>query len=108
MPIENLEVIDVISIDLYGNVVLTISDDLKWDDSSKHLSLLQDKVNSYLNSITNGFLYANYPNAKGRNIVINIAAKYEPDINAKMFLNKLEEILSSSGYGFNFSLLKKT
>ena len=107
MPLENLEIIDVVSIDLYGNAVLTIADDLEWNDSNKHLLLLQSKVNAYLNSITTGSLYASYPAAKGRSIIINIVAKYEPNTNAKAFLSKLENILSSAGYGFNFKVLKE-
>lgn len=103
MSVENLEIIDVVSIDLNGRVVLTIVDDLKWD--SKHLFILQSKINTYLEVITNGSLYINYPDAKGRQIVINIAAKYDPDIKGRFFLDKVEKTLQSFGYFFNFRVL---
>ena len=51
MALENLDVIDIISIDLNGNVVLTVSDNLKWDDGNEHLLILQSKINAYLRAI---------------------------------------------------------
>jgi hypothetical protein len=106
MPLMNLEIVDVISIDLNGNAVLTVSDDLMWDDDNEHLMALQNKINAYLSFIESGNLYQDYPNAKGRDIVINIVAKYEPNDNARLFLNATKEILQSAGYGFRFSVLE--
>jgi len=103
MAIENIAIIDVISIDLSGNVVLTISDDLKWDD--RHLLLLQNKINAYLHAIEDGEIFRVYPDALGRKFVINVVAKYIPDGNANIFLNQTKEVLNSSGYGFTFNVL---
>jgi hypothetical protein len=105
MSVENLKTIDVVSIDLNGNAVLTISDHLEWDANNKHLLILQDKINAYLSSIEEGDLYESYPNAKDRNIVINIAAKYSPNKEGEVFLKKIKEILEAAGYGFHFSLI---
>ena len=106
MAVENLKVIDFASINKEGNTVLTISDHLKWDDNNEHLLMLQNKINVYLSAIETGNLYEEYPDAKGRNIIINIVAQYEPDENARLFLNTTEKILQSAGYGFEFSILK--
>jgi hypothetical protein len=105
MSLENLEVIDVVSIDLKGRVVLTIADHLEWNDSN-HLFLLQSKINRYLDAIANGSLYASYPDAVGRNVVINIAAKYSPNTEGQTYLNEVERILNSAGYDLNFSVIK--
>lgn len=102
----NLEVVDVISIDLMGNAVLTISDDIMWNDNSDHLIALQNKINRYLEFIESGKLYLRYPNARGRNIVISVAAKYEPNDSAKSFFNRTKEILQSAGYEFVFNVVK--
>ena len=107
MSVRNLEVIDIISINLNGNAVLTISDELEWDDKSEHLLTLQNKINAYLSAIEGGGLYENYPDANGRDIIINIVAKYEPNDEAKAFLRKTEDVLRAAGYGFAFSVLKK-
>lgn len=106
MSLMNLEIVDFISIDLNGNAVLTVSDDLKWDDKNEHLMALQNKINAYLSFIESGNIYQDYPNAKGRDIVIEIIAKYEPNDNAKVFLGATKEVLQSTGYGFRFSVLE--
>ena len=107
MPLEDIGIIDFISIDEEGNVVLTVSDDLKWDAENTHLLKLQNKLNAYLDSIENGSLYEGYPNAKGRNIVINVVAKYFPNDDGNIFLQRTKDVLESAGYRFEFSKLIK-
>lgn len=107
MSVENLNVIDFASIDTNGNAILTISDHLEWDDNNEHLLILQKKINAYLSAIESGNFYVDYPSALKRNIVIRIVAKYEPNIDAKLFLNATEKILESAGYGFKFKVSEK-
>jgi hypothetical protein len=106
MSVENLKVIDFASIDKNGYAVLTISDHLQWDDNNEHLLILQNKINAYLNSIESGNFYSDYPDAKGRNIIIRIVAKYEPNTDAKSFFKKTKEFLQSAGYRLEFKVLK--
>ena len=48
MSIVDREKIDSIGIDnKFGNVILTINDDSSWRDEYQHLTILQDKINSY-------------------------------------------------------------
>jgi hypothetical protein len=105
MAVDNLEIIDIVSINMDGHAVLTISDELKWDEN-EHLLTLQNKINAYLSAIEGGSLYVHYPNAIGKDIVINIVAKYEPTAEATAFLKKMGKILKAAGYGFTFSVLK--
>ncbi len=105
MSVENLKIIDVVSIDKSENVVLGISDHLEWDENNEHLLLLQEKINLYLAAIENGSLYEQYPNAKNRNIEISITAKFSPSSDGKLFLKRVKETLSSAGYAFSFSVL---
>lgn len=105
MSLKNLEVVDIISIDLMGNAVLTISDDLQWDNVNEHLNLLQSKINTYLKFIEDGGLYLQYPDAEGRNILINIFFKYKPNTVANNFLFEVREILHNAGYDFKTKIL---
>jgi hypothetical protein len=107
MSVDNLKVIDFASVDKNGNSILTISDHLEWDENNEHLLILQNKINAYLSAIEGGNFYEDYPDAKGRSIIINIVAKYEPNHNGRSFLKTTGEILQSSGYGFTFSILKE-
>jgi hypothetical protein len=102
MSVENKNVIDVISIDLEGNAVLTISDHLDWDAQNEHLLILQDKINSYLESIEGGDFYDKYPNARDRNIVIRVVALHKPNDEGQSFLKSVKNKLESAGYGFRF------
>jgi hypothetical protein len=105
MSIEDKNSIDVVSIDANGLAVLTISDHLEWDKENSHLLKLQDKVNAYFGSIDNGSLYKSYPDAKGRKIVINFVAKYLPNEDGKLFLERISKVLESGGFSFKFTLL---
>ena|SRR5690606_10483941 len=103
MSVENKEVIDLISIDEQQKVILTISDHLEWDERNEHLLILQEKINSYLESIEGGDLYEKYPNARNRKIVIRIVSLYNPNEDGEFFLQRVKQILESAGYGFEFS-----
>jgi hypothetical protein len=70
------------------------------------LLILQNKINVYLSAIETGNFYEEYPDAKGRNIIINVVAQYEPNDSARLFLDTTKEILQSAGYGFEFSIFK--
>ena len=85
MSIEDKNLIDVISIDKQGILVLTISDHLEWDDKNEHLLLLQDKINSYMDFIENGQLAESYPEKADKKIMIQIVFKYYPNKIAEEF-----------------------
>jgi hypothetical protein len=106
MSVENLKVVDFASIDKNGCAVLTISDHLEWDKNNEHLLILQNKINAYLNAIEGESFYIDYPDAKGRTIIISIVAKYEPNADANAFLSKTKDLLQSAGYYLEFKVLK--
>lgn len=108
MGIVNDKIVDAVSVDLNGNVVLTISDHLEWDVNNEHLLLLQDKINAYLSFIETGQLYEQYPNAKGRNVVIQLVLKYLPSEDGRKFIQTSKEILLENNYDFicDLSLVK--
>lgn len=102
MSVEDKNIIDIVSTDLAGNAILTITDYLEWDEENEHLIILQEKINSYLGTIETGELFTNYPNAEGKNIIIRIIALNEPDAEGYTFLDRVKGILNSAGYGFEF------
>lgn len=104
MSVENANVVDVVSIDKSGNVVLTVSDHLEWDDNNEHLLILQNKLNAYLGAIENGTLHESYPNAVGRKIVLNVRCKYFPNDDGKEFLSRTKCDLEKAGYGFTYKV----
>jgi hypothetical protein len=105
MAIENSNIIDFCSLDKYGNVELTISDHLMWDDTQNHLLLLQSKINAYLSTIESGELFVNYPSAKDKKVVIGLVLKYWPNSEGHLFLERVKVFLKSSGYDFYYKKL---
>lgn len=103
MSVVETNVIDFASIDLDGNVVLTISDHLEWDEKNYHLFALQEKINTYLSAIEGQSLYEQYPNAQGRKIKIQLCIKYAPNEVGMDFLQRIDDFLKQHGYDFSYN-----
>jgi hypothetical protein len=98
------KVIDVIGVDKKtGEVILTVSDHLSWEDEMKHLLLLQEKINSYLAFIESGEILESYPDAKNRSPVISIKAMHEPSAEALRFFAKVKNVAAGAGIGFQYA-----
>src|SRR6266540_2021756 len=66
MSISETDKIDVIGIDsASGDVILTVSDHLDWEDVGTHLLQLQEKLNTYLAFIESGEMLESYPKSAG-------------------------------------------
>ncbi|WP_155914633.1 DUF6572 domain-containing protein [Asticcacaulis sp. AC460] len=96
MTVENVDIIDFISLDNEcGDVVLTISDHLEW--GGDHIIILQEKINTYLSFIESGQIFFSYPLAKGKKITIEVVHKYPPDEIGLSFFRSAAPIISSAG-----------
>ncbi|MFN4121526.1 DUF6572 domain-containing protein [Acidovorax sp.] len=101
MSVEQHSSIDAIGIDrASGKVHLTVSDHLPWD--GEHLVVLQAKLNTYLAFLESGEVYVSYPNAKGRDFVIDVLVRYRPDAAALEFLVKAQCAVEGAGFAFRF------
>jgi hypothetical protein len=102
MSVDQTNIVDFISINSSGNVVLTISDHLEWDNEGRHIYILQEKLNKYLAFIESGEILTQYPEAKNRPVIISIVALNQPGILGKEFLTRARSIIEDSGIGFHF------
>lgn len=109
MSIEQLNVVDIVSIDgQTGHVILTISDHLDWSDTIAHQTALQAKFNKYLAFIESGEILMRYPDAKGRPVVIKVVFKYKPDKEGCGFLSRAKAVIESAGFGFRHELFAES
>lgn len=108
MSVDQTQVIDVVSKDKDGTIVLSISDHLDWENTKQHLLILQEKINTYLNFLDSGEIYEKYPEAKGHAIQIDVRFHYQPSMEARAFLEKVKPIVEESGYSFRFEQLSGT
>src|ERR1700675_379268 len=78
MTVEELDKIDRLAFNRQnGDVLLIISDHLDWDESEgEHLLALQGKLNTYLEFVESGQLYAKHPRAIGQRIIFYVVGKF--------------------------------
>ena len=105
MSINQSNTIDAIGVTPKGKVILTISDHHSWQEPWD-LQLLQDKINSYLQFIESKQIFEDYPNAIGKELIIEPVMKYEPTKEAIFFLEQVKEIILNAGFGFDWKTLK--
>jgi Family of unknown function (DUF6572) len=109
VSIEQLDVVDIVSIDKKtGHVILTISDHLDWLDTIAHQTALQAKFNKYLAFIESGELLTRYPEAKGRPVAIKVVFKCKPDQEGWRFLSRAKAVIESAGFGFRHELFAES
>jgi len=109
VSIEQLDIVDVVSIDKQtGHVILTISDHLDWSDTIAHQTALQAKFNKYLAFIESGEILARYPEAKGRSVAIKVVFKYKPDQEGSEFLSRAKAVIESAGFGLRHELFAES
>lgn len=103
MTIEQIDVVDFISIDEKSNeVVLSISDHLEWEGNDEHLLLFQEKLNKYLAFIESGEILESYPKAEGKNVLISLVCKFPLNEKAKKVFDSAVSIVDGAGFRLMF------
>lgn len=101
MSVEEVDTVDAIGVEIEsGKVVLTIADSLSWKDEARHELALQAKLNTYLSFIESGEILTSYPNAIGRQSVIDVVMRVEPSPRGRRFLSRVREVIEGVGIEF--------
>lgn len=109
MSVEQLDVVDIVSIDRRtGQVVLTISDHLDWSDTVAHQTLLQAKLNKYLAFVESGEILTRYPDARSRPVIIKLVLKYKPDREGFGFIARAQKVIEAAGFAFRHELFAES
>jgi hypothetical protein len=108
MSVEDVDKIDLVTGERKtGDMILTISDHLDWgENEGEHLLVLQKKLNTYLEFIESGQIYANVPQAAGRKIVIQVMGQFPLSEEAKKFYRLAGEAIEDAGFSLRFELLE--
>jgi hypothetical protein len=104
VSVDEPDVVDIISTNKSGYVVLTISDHLDWSNSEQHQTILQAKLNKYLAFVESGELLTRYSDATGRPVAINVVFKYRPDQSGWNFLAKAKAVIDSAGFTLRYKI----
>ena len=98
MSLEKTDIVDAVGIEKGSDfIALTIADAWDWQDTGKHLLALQGKLNAYFKFIESGQIFEAYPEAAGRQIVIDVIGKFPvPDIGLE-FLKRASDACAELG-----------
>jgi hypothetical protein len=104
MSIEQADKIDFVTIEYQtGDVLLSISDHLSWDeDEGEHLLMLQTKLNTYLAFIEGGQMYRQIPETEGRHVVINLVGKFPLSEEATKLFRLASQAIRDAGFSLRF------
>jgi hypothetical protein len=104
MSVEDIDKVDRIGINRKtGDVHLLISDHLDWaQNEGEHLFVLQDKLNTYLEFVESGQLYAKYPRARGKRIVFEVMGKFALSEEATKFYRIVGKAVQDYGCSLQF------
>lgn len=77
-----------------SKLILLLADGMDWHDETKHLLLLQEKLNNYIAYIESEQYVENYPDAK--TIEIQIKFLFKETHNCKLFLEYAIKTIETS------------
>jgi hypothetical protein len=105
MTIEQRGIVDFIGISREtGTKILTISDHLEWTDYEYHSTLLQSKIDDYLEHIYSNELHETRSESGGVSIRIQLIMKYEPTRQGTMLLGRIGAEIERLGFDFVHSV----
>ncbi len=107
MALADLEKIDFIGIAPDGYCVLTIADDLDWDDPGAHIAALKAKLNTYLKFIRSGEIERAYPAGKNNELKILIALSDQPPPAGVEFFTNAEQNVTALGIEFSWQVFDR-
>lgn len=85
---------------------LVITDHLEWEDVG-HLSILKNKIETYVHYFESGQLIKNTPKAQGKKVIILILAQYSFDTSAISFFEQVRNIITPLNIGLEYRLWNK-
>jgi len=89
MALDKTDVVDFVGIEKGSEfAALTIADSWDWRDERTHLLALQAKLNAYFKFIESGQIWESYPEAVGRQLVIDVIGRFPlPQIGIDLLKN---------------------
>ncbi len=97
MTVWDKEVIDFKYID--DTMWLYIFDDLDWNQPQRHIKLLKNKINYYVDFIKNKEYVTNYPEYNLNKFIISITCTHTPTTDGISFFTDVSKILEAMDIG---------
>jgi len=104
MALSDSEKIDFIGISPDGYCVLTVADDLDWDDTEAHVERLKAKLNTYVHFVHSGEMERAYPAGKGSELKILVALRSAPPPPGVEFFTEAKDKINTLGIEFSWQV----
>lgn len=99
--VHNPGVVDLIERDREtGEVVLTILEERPWGSAPEQLHELQEKLNSYLGYVLDGFLQRDYPQYEGKPVRFELECAASPGPDEQGFMTAFRNYADSQQIRF--------
>ena len=99
--VENPAVVDLIDWDAGSSeVVLTVIEERPWGSHAEQLPQLQEKLNSYLDYVLDGFMAEDYPEYGQKPVRFELDCAAEPGAAEQGFLNAFRNFASTQSIRF--------
>ena len=108
MALSDPEKIDFIGIAPDGYCILTVADDLDWDDPANHIAKLKAKLNTYVHFIRSGEIDTSYPAGKGSEPKILVALSSQPPRAGIEFFIEAKDKITGLGIEFSWQVFHDT
>jgi len=100
MSVENPEVIDFVTQDDQGTVILVMVEGRQWDGSEERIVELENKINAYASFVFEGGLLSKYPHLVGKPVIFELRSTGLPDAKTAEFLKLVRDRLRTRDIGF--------
>jgi hypothetical protein len=101
VSVDNPKVIDFVTHDPSGEVILVMVEGREWDVSKERLFQLQEKINSYASFASDSELIEKYPELAGRPVRLELRCVGAPDPGTANFLDRVRGRLREEGLSFS-------
>jgi len=101
MSIDDPTVIDFVTLDRDGAVVLVMVEGRPWGGSEPRLEELKDKVRAYETFVRSGEIYEKYPTLTGKPVVFELRSVNRPDPATQRFIDDVRSRLEAFSIGFS-------
>ncbi len=108
--VDNPKIVDLIRVDQQtGEVVLLMVEPRPWTTQAHllraHLTQLQNKVDSYLSYVLDGFFVQQYPQYKGKPVCIELECLENPEGPFDEFMKAAAEFSATENINFRFKVV---
>ena len=101
MSVEDSSVVDFVTVEPSGEVILVMVEGRDWDGSDERLYELQEKINSYSAFVRDGEIREKYPELTGRPVRLELRCVGVPDPRTAHFLELVRSRLQEERLGFS-------